>query len=404
MLAAPGRADDNWPQFRGPTQQGHSTSTNLPVAWSESQNIKFKTAIPGQGWSSPVIWDDQVWMTTSLNEGRSLRAICVDKNSGKVVQDVEVFAIARPEEKNPFNSYASPTPVIEKGRVYVSFGTYGSACLDTATGQPIWKNQELKLAHKEGPGSSPIIYKDLFVLHCDGMDVQYIVALDKKTGKLAWKTNRTFDFERVNIRGDLRKAYCTPLIVNIDGSDQIISVASHRVYSYDPNTGSELWHFDIPGFSNAPLPIYSNGLLYINTGYMKAELWAIRTAGAAGDLGKTHIAWKFIQGVPLKPSLLLVNDEIYMVADNGIARCLNAKTGSLNWQSRIGATYSASPIYADGHVYFFDEKGLCTVVKPDRELKTVAENELESGCFATPAVSGKALFVRTAKHLYRIEK
>lgn len=392
---------DSWPQFRGPTQEGHTDATGLPVVWSEAQNIKWKSAIPGEGWSSPVILDGQIWMTTALEGGRSLRAICVDQVSGKIMHDIELF---RPETiipKNSFNSHASPTPVLEKGRCYVTFGTNGFAAIDTATGQVLWKNMELTLDHKEGPGSSPILYKDLLILHCDGTDVQYVAALDKKTGKIAWKTDRTTNFG--NKVGDLRKAYCTPLIINVNGKDQMISVGASRVFAYDPNTGKEIWSAAHPGYSNVPRPSYANGLVYISSGYNKADLLAIRPDGA-GDVTATHVAWKYNQGVPCKPSFALVGEQLYMVSDNGIARCLNATTGEMVWTARLGTAFTASPIVAEGLVYFFSEKGVTTIIKPGPALEVVAENLLEGRIMASPAVVEKAIYLRTATHLYRIEK
>ena len=402
LPAAAARAGDNWPEFRGPTQQGHGDSTGLPVKWSETQGVRFKTPIPGEGWSSPVVWGEQVWMTTATDGGHSLRAVCVGRNVGKILHDVELFRVEKLQPKNSFNSYASPTPVIEEGRVYVSFGTDGNACLDTTTGKPVWTSQELKLDHKEGPGSSPILHKDLFILHCDGMDVQYVAALNKHTGKLAWKTTRTTDFG--NRPGDLRKAYNVPLIVHENGRDLMISVGAYRVFCYDPNDGSEVWSCAIPGFSNVPRPLYADGIVYVCTGFMTPELWAIRTGGR-GDVSATHVAWKLKQGVPAKPSSLLVDGSLYFVSDNGIARCVDAKTGESLWQERLEGKYTASPVYAEGLIYFFSEQGLTTVMRPSRDgPQIVAENELDGRFMASPAIAGKAMFLRTDKALYRLER
>lgn len=395
-------AGDTWPQFRGPTQDGHSDSTGLPVRWSETQSVRFKTPIPGEGWSSPVVWGNQVWMTTATEGGHSLRAVCVDRDAGNITHDVEVFRVDKLDPKNAFNSYASPTPALEEGRVYVSFGTYGNACLDATTAQPIWKSQELKLDHKEGPGSSPVLYKDMFLLHCDGTDVQFVAALDKNTGKLAWKTPRATDYR--NRPGDLRKAYNIPLIVTDSGRDLMISVSAYRVSGIDPADGKELWWCTTPGFSTVPYPVYSNGVVYVCTGFMTPELWAIRTGGS-GDVTDTHVLWKSKQGIPQKPSILLVGGELYFVADTGVARCVDAKTGQTLWQHRLDGKYTASPIYADGNVYFSNEQGLTTVIRPSRGgPEIVAENQLDGRFMASPAVAGKALFLRTDKALYRIER
>ena len=245
------RADDSWPQFRGPDGQGHSDATGLPIAWSESENIAWKTPLPGRGWSSPVIEDGRIWLTTALEDGHKLHAVCVDAASGKVLLDVPVFTVDEPEKINAKNSYASPTPVMDGNRVIVHFGTYGTACLVAHSGQILWTNRELKVDHKEGPGSSPILVGNLVVVNCDGQDVQYVAALDKRSGKIVWKTDRSV---AKNPDPDLRKAYSTPLAITAAGREQIISVGAHRASSYDARNGSELWYVDFTGFSNVPRP------------------------------------------------------------------------------------------------------------------------------------------------------
>ncbi len=395
------RADAAWPQFRGPTQQGWSDAVDLPTTWSETQNVKWKTAIPGKGWSSPVIMDRRVWMTTAANDGKSLRAICVDQASGKIVHDIEVFSVQQLDPKNDLNSYASPTPVLETGRVYVSFGTHGQACLDTVTGKVIWKNEDLKLNHMEGAGSSPILWGGYYILHCDGTDVQYVAMLDKTTGQLVRKLPRTFPLNTLGPHE--RKAFSIPTVVNIDGKEQLVTIGSHRVSGFDLADNKELWHSDLPGFSNVPRPVYGDGLLYISTGYMNAELWAIRPTVIEVD-GAAQTVWKSNKGAPLKPSILFIDGAIYFASDVGIVRCLDAKTGEEIWKERVLRECSASPIYAGGVMYFFDEKGKCAVIRPGKKLDVVAENELDTRVMASPAAVGKALFVRTETHLYRIEK
>lgn len=399
-LAMPAQAGDAWPQFRGPTGDGYSDATGLPLTWSETQHVRWKTAIPGEGWSSPVILGRQIWMTTALDNGKSLHGICVDKDTGKMVHDLELFRPDDPGPKNPLNSYASPTPVIEPGHVYISFGNNGNACLATDTGAVLWKHTDLKLDHIMGAGSSPILYRDLYILNCDGGDVRYVAALNKLTGKLTWKTNRSDPVDRVP---DLRKAYSVPQIINIDGRDQLVSVGAFRVSAYEPLTGRELWWCDLPGWSNVPRPIFGHGLIYVGTGYNKAELWAIR-AGGTGDLSRTGVAWKVPKNAAEKPSLVLVGDELYMIADTGMATCLDAKTGRVIWHEIIGGQYSASPVYAEGRIYFFNQNGKTTVIKPGRTFTVLATNQLDGGFMASPAIMGKAFYVRTKTHLYRIEK
>ena len=392
-------ADEGWPQFRGPLQNGWAAKQDPPTEWSESKNIRWKTAIPGAGLSSPVILDGQIWLTTATNDGRSLRAICIDQTSGKILHDVEVFSESSVEPKNAFNSYASPTPFLEKGRVYLSFGTYGNACLDAETAQAIWKNTDLRLNHMEGPGSSPVVYNSYYFLDCDGTDVQFLAALDKLTGRVAFKVPRTFPLP--TLRVDQRKAFCIPTIADVNGKPELIDIGSHCAYGYDPTNGKELWHVNLPGWSNAPRPVFGEGLAFVSTGYMTAELWAIRPE--AGPDGVAPVVWKWTRNAPLKPSVLLVDNKLYFISDNGIARCLDAASGRQIWQGRILGDCSASPVYAGGMIYFFDEHGKCAVLRPGNKLEVVAENSIDGRVLASPAVVDNALFVRSDSSLYRID-
>lgn len=399
-LAATARADENWYQFRGPGGQGMSDSTGLPVTWSETENITWKVPLPGRGWSSPVVWDGQIWMTAATDDGHSLHALCVDPASGHLLHDVDVFKVDKPPHLNAKNSYASPTPVIEPGHVYIHFGTMGTACLATDTAKILWTNRDLQLDHQMGPGSSPIIYHDLLIFNCDGMDVQYVVALDKHTGKIAWKTNRSV---KPDARIDRRKAFCTPLVVPIHGRDVLISPGAGAVIAYEPSSGQELWKVSYaPGYSNVPRPVYGHDLIFIGTGYDKAQLWAIKPEGH-GDVTATNVAWKFTKQAPLNPSPLLWEDQLYIVSDNGVATCLNAVTGETFWTHRLGSDFSASPVWAEERVYFPSESGATTVVQTGHEYKELAVNHLDGRIMASPAIVGHAIILRTDTHLYRIE-
>ena len=391
-------AQDNWPDFRGPLGNGHAISANLPLTWSERENIAWKTPIPGLGWSTPVIWDDQIWLTMATDEGKQLHAVCVDRLAGKVVRQIKVFDVAEPEPINALNSYASPSPLIEAGRVYVYFGTYGIACLDTASGEILWSRRDLKLDHKEGPGSSPVLWEDLVIFHCDGQDVQYVIALDKKSGDTAWKANRSVDLSAQ--RPDFRKAYATPLVAKVEGKPQLISPGAHAAVAYDPQTGRELWTVEYNGFSNIARPLVGHGLVFLNTGYMKPQMLAVRIGGA-GNITDSHVAWKHESGVSNKPSPLLVDDLLYFVSDKGgVVTCLEAKAGTLVWNKRLGGNFSASPIYASGRIYFCDQDGKTFVFKPGREYRELAVNELEDGLMASPAGARDSLYLRTKTHLY----
>jgi outer membrane protein assembly factor BamB len=393
---------ENWADFRGPTGQGHSSATDLPIQWSESSNIRWKAPIPGKGWSTPVVWDDQIWLTTATEDGQQLWALCVNCNSGSIEREIPVFNIENPEPINALNSFASPSAVVDAERVYVHFGTYGTAAIERATGRVVWVRNDLKLDHKEGPGASPVLDGDRLILTCDGMDVQYVTALNVRTGETLWKTNRSVDL--ASLQQDIRKAYATPLLATIAGKPQLISPGAQAVYGYDSRTGDELWRFQYTGFSNVARPVMDDERIYINTGYMKPQTLAIKLGGA-GEITDTHLAWKNTQGNPNKPSPLLVDGLLFLVTDNGgVVTCLEAATGEKVWSKRLGGNFSASPLYADGRIYLCDQDGRTVVLNPGREYDEVATNDLEDGLMASPIAVGKALFLRTKTHLYCIEK
>ena len=338
-------------------------------------------------------------MTTATDEGRSLRAICVDRPSGKLVHNVEVFHHDEPLEINPKNSHASPTPVIEAGRLYVNYGTLGTACLDTATAEIVWTNEEMLLDHKEGPGSSPILYGNLLLINCDGLDVQYVNALDKRSGEIVWQTWRS---QPMDDNPDFCKAYSTPLVINSGGRDQLISVGAHWVYSYDLADGAENWMVGFRGFSNVPRPVFDGQRVFICTGFMKPQLLAIRPDGS-GNVTDTHVEWDAKRQVPNNPSPVIVDDLIFMASDRGVATCLDTTTGEEHWVERLEGNFSASPLHANGRLYFPNEQGQTFVVAADSNFELLATNTLDDGHMASFAVTGDTLFVRTRSHLYRIE-
>ena len=399
-----------WPQFRGPEGTGHSASTDLPLTWAEGKNVKWKTAVHGRAWSSPVILGNQVWMTTATPDGRELFAVALDRDSGKIVFDLKLFDVATPQYAHPFNTYASPTPVIEPGRVYVTFGSPGTAAIDTKTGKVIWERRDFECNHFRGAGSSPILFGDLLLMHFDGSDHQFVVALDKRTGKTVWRTPRSIDFQdlgpdgKPKADGDFRKGFATPQIVMVEGRPVMVSVGSKAVYGYDPLTGKELWRVIERGSHSASSrPVAGHGFVFVPMGFDQAQLLAIRPDGQ-GDVAASHVAWRFGKGAPSKPSILLVGDVIYMVNDGGIVGAVEAKTGEMVWRGRVDGTYSASPLFANGRIYVFNEDGKTTVLEAGRELKVLAENFLEDGFMSSPAVDGRALYLRTRTHVYRIEE
>ena len=405
----------DWPEFRGPwgngvaSIPGSNKFTGIPIHWSETENVRWKTSIPHQGWSTPVVMNNQVWLTTATLEGHDFFVICVDAKSGVIHLNKKLFHADNPEPLgNPLNGYASPSPVIEAGRVYVHFGSYGTACLDTKTFDVLWKRDDLPCRHFRGPGSSLILYEDLLILTMDGVDVQYLVALDKKTGRTVWKTDRSAEWNDLDTdgkprgEGDLRKAYSTPLIIDVNRNKQMISVGAKAVYGYDPADGRELWKIHTKGFSGASRPVYGNGIAYMISGFGKTELLAIRVDGS-GDVTDTHIIWKTGKNVPRTPSILLIDDLLFTVNDTGTVMCFEALAGKEVWNHRIPGDYTASLLYADGRIYSFNMDGKTTVFRVARKYEILATNMLDSGFMASAAVSGKALFLRTKTHFYRIE-
>jgi outer membrane protein assembly factor BamB len=416
----------DWPQFRGPLGNGHAAGADVPAEWGETQHVAWKSPVPGEGHSSPVVAGDQIWLTTSLVEtlsaeeqkkrlaiepnpnglevaaSVSLRAVCFDANTGEKTYDVEVFNAANPGPVHSLNSYASPTPVIEDDRVYVHFGTYGTACLDRHTGGKLWEQRSLKIDHQNGPGASPILWEGLLIAQYDGIDRQFVAALDKYTGEVAWKTTRA---ATLPTKGEFRKAYATPHVVDVNGQPTLISPGADWVYGYDPASGEELWRINYGqlGFSTVPRPVIGHGMAFIVTSFIQSRLLAIKYDGR-GDVTQSHVVWTSDRQVPKKPSLLLVGDELYLLNDGGILTCLDAKTGEEHWRHRLGGQYSASPLYAGGRIYVFSQEGKATVIAPGTDYKELAQNELAAGFMASPAVTGNALILRTETHLYRIEQ
>jgi outer membrane protein assembly factor BamB len=408
IAAAPGiRLSADWPGFRGPAGNGHALESRLPVSWTQSQNIAWKHALPGEGWSSPVVVGNRVWLTMAVTQGTakpaasrqdySLRLYGLNASTGSRVLDVEVF---REEGKSAAaihtkNSHASPTPLVDGNRIYVHFGHEGTACLDLS-GKKLWENRSMRYSPVHGAGSSPILVDGALIFTCDGGEDPFIVALDADTGAVRWKVARTTDAAKTF-------SFCTATVLEVNGSRQVIAPGSNNVLALDPATGAELWRVRYDGYSVIPKPVVGDGLLYICTGYDRPKLLAIRLGGR-GDVTDTHVAWTAGNDIPHTPSLLLVDGALYMVSDRGIASCLDAGTGKPIWQQRVGGNYSASPLYANGLIYFQSEEGTTTVIKASREYEVVATSSIDERTLASHAVSGGALFLRSDKYLYRIEQ
>lgn len=421
-----------WPQWRGPDGQGHAGATRLPATWqlgppgrevSDGESIRWRTSLPGRAWSSPVISGDSIWLTTAIERGKdeegpsppgekkhqprhiaaavTFRAIEVNRATGEIGKDIELFTVKNPQPVHVLNSFASPSPVLDGGRLYCQFGDYGTGCVDTATGEVVWHNRSQRLDHENGPGGSPVVWENLLIFHCDGSDQQYVVALDTETGRQVWRTDRSGELRD---NPDFKKAYGTPLVTTVGGRDVLLSPAADWLYCYDPATGAELWkmNYGILGFSNVPRPVVSGGLAVISTGFMKPELLAVRLGPDATT--PADIAWRQKRGIPNMPSPVIVGDAVYLVSDKGVASCLDLGTGDIRWTGRLGGSFSSSPLYADGKIYVGNRDGEMFVISPGDSLDLVATNSFGEGVMASPAAVENALYVRTEKALYRIEK
>ena len=405
---------DDWPQFRGPTGDGMAVTTNLPLTWSPTQNVVWKVAVPGRGRSSPVVLGDRIWLTTALETGVKtfpegpdkmqqaervvIGVVCLERTTGKQLYHVDLFSVTNPVAVNLLNSYATPTPAAEPGRVYCDFGTFGTACLDAATGQALWKRQ-LPLDHHHGPGSSPVVYSNLLILVRDGRDQQYVTALNKQTGETVWKTVRP-PLRTPN--REFRKSFSTPLVFEANGRVQMVVPGAQWLVAYEPETGQEIWRVDDDkGETVAPRPVYGQGMVYLSTGILgnRPQLWAVRVDGQ-GDVTQTHVAWKLQTLLGFMPSPLLVGRELYLLNDDGFVSCVDAASGALLGKSRAGGSYAASPVYAGGRLYCFSREGKTVVLQANKDLTLLAENQLDGPVFASPALAGSAIYLRTDTHLY----
>lgn len=390
-----------WPQYRGPRGDGHADSNaKPPTIWSETTNLGWKHSVEGKAWSSPVVWGNRVWLTNATKDGLKMSAQCLDRGTGNLLWERVVFTNEQTQKDyHEFNSYASPTPILDGKHLFISFGAYGTACLDRDTGVSIWERRDLPCNHYRGAGSSPILFRNLLIFHMDGFDYQYIVALDRRSGATVWKTDRNIDYGTDN--GDYKKAYGTPHIIEIStGANQelqLISPAAKAVLAYDPLTGKELWKVRYEEHSASLRPIYDGRTLFVSTGFSKGKLLAIDPVGK-GDITKRNVAWEVTKAVGAKPSPLLIGDNVYTLEDRGVLTALNKTNGEIVWQKRLGGDFSSSPIFAGGNIYCLDEKGKGHVVAPDGNV--LGTNELPVGCLASPAAVEGDLLIRTREALY----
>ena len=420
---------DVWPQFRGPGGDGIAQAENLPVEFGDGKAMVWKTEIPGRGWSSPVSDGRTLWLTTAVEvfpteEERKrilteageeekvfavrqvatkieLSAVSVDFESGKILRKVDLGSIDRPQTIHAQNSFASPTPVLAEGVLYAHFGAFGTFAINAEDGSILWQ-RKVVIEHSVGPGSSPVLHKGLLFLICDGTDRQFVTALDARSGETVWTTDRP---AMRAPKGDQKKSYNTPLVITgRDGKEQLVCMGAQWLVSYDPASGKEIWRLDHgDGFSVVPRPVYSpkTGLLYISTGFGKPELLAIRPDGRGDITGSDKIAWREAKRIPARPSPVLIGDELYVIADGGIASCFDAASGTPHWTERVDGNYSASPLFADGHLFLASHEGVVTVLRPGRTFQVVARNPLPDTVMASPIALDDSLVIRCGPFLYR---
>jgi len=418
-LPRPGAAAD-WPGFRGPWGNGYVAApgdtkpVGLPLHWSETENVKWKVPIPPRGWSTPAILGSQVWLTTAMEDGHEFSAICVDADTGKTLFNEKLFHCDNPESLgaaasgNPKNSYATPSPVIEPGRVYLTFGSYGTACLDTKSYKVLWQRQDLPCMHYRGPSSSPVLFDNLLILTLDGADLQYTVALDKSDGHTVWKADRTTNWlpnpvPGQNLKaGDMHKGHSSPLLVTSAGKQMLLSADADAATAYDPRTGQVIWKIRTKDFSPAAVPAFDHGVAFFESGMGQGEMVAVKSDGQ-DDVTDSKVVWRLKTHIGKYSSPIIVDGLLYTAAAESFITCIEAATGEVVWTERIPGNYQASPIYADGRLYFCNQEGTTTVLKPGRTCEVLATNTLADGLMASPAVSGRALFLRTKTSLYRIE-
>ncbi len=397
----------NWSHFRGSNLNGMAASGNLPVNWNDSLNILWKTEVSGKGWSSPVVWGDQIWITSATPEGTEMYALCYSLRSGREIFKIKLFQQDKIYGKHDLNTYATPTPCIEQGFVYVHFGTTGTACLNTSDGSVVWKRSDLNCEHVQGPASSPVIYKNMLILHLEGTDVQYIAALDKTTGKTIWKTDRPRElYDKLQPIG--KKAYITPIVISVNGKDLLISNGSAVCIAYDVKTGKEVWRIVQGEDSTIAMPFFENGLVYFYTSFVTerdgkqyCELFAVDPSGS-GDVTSSHIVWRLREPILQLLTPLIKDGLIYSINTKNQLRCLEAKTGKIVYTQKMTGRYNSSPVYSNGLIYFTSLSGETSVIREGRKYELVAKNKLKGEIQATPAISGDRLIIRTSSDIYCI--
>lgn len=388
-------AQEYWPEFRGPTADGHAAeSAKIPVEIDES-TVQWKTPIHGRGWSSPVVWGDRIWLTTATPDGKTMSAVSVDVRSGEVLHDIVIKENEEPDFCHKENSYASPTAAIDKNNVFIHFGRYATVCLNNKTGEEVWRRDDLECDHWRGPASSPILFENLLIVAFDGYDQQYVIAMDRSNGETVWKRTRDIDYGTDN--GDLKKAYGTATIIEVAGQPQLVYPSAIATVAYNPRDGEPLWTVYHGGMNASSRPVEHKGLVFITNGM--GRMVAVKSNGKE-NVTESHVAWLRKKNVPKKSSVLIVDDLMYLVSDEGVIACVEPTTGEDVWKKRMSTTYAASPVYVDGRIYFFSRDGDITTLKPGRSAEVLAESKLGDGFWASPAIVGNRMILRSQTHLY----
>ena len=398
----------NWTHFRGSNMDGYANVESAPLHWSDTENVVWKVPVKGLGWSSPVVYDGQVWLTSAEEDGTAFYVSCFNLDSGELLVEKTLFNSEEPQRIHPTNSYATPTPCIEKGRVYVHYGSFGTACVDTKNFEEIWKRNDMPCEHMQGPASSPIIYKDKLIVHLEGTEDPYVVALDKTTGEIIWKSVRPKEIYDP-LQPVFRKSYQTPIVVNVGGRDLLISNSSFMCFAHDVNTGEVVWTFQYGDDSTVSQPLFYNGLVFINSGWIFEDgkpnftrEFAIDPTGE-GDVTETHQVWMYEDEVPQIPTPVIVDGKMYMVHDRGMVTCMDAMSGKVIWKEKLRGNFNSSPIYAGGNIYLINVKGFCTIIKPGDSFEKVAENDIAETVKAVPVFVGDKMLLRTQNHLFFIK-
>lgn len=402
------QSEERWTHFRGSDLSGIAAEGAYPVEWNDSVNISWKTAIPGRGWSSPLVFGEQVWLTTASADGKDMDACCVHRETGAVMHRIDLFQPEEVKRKHAINSYATPTGAIEEGFVYMHFGRYGTACIDTRTGGIVWARTDMQCEHVQGPGSSLLLHRDMLIVHMEGTDVQDIYALDKVTGETIWKASRDPQWYDPLLEIG-KKAYITPIVITVDGRELLISNGSAVCDAFDVRTGERVWYILQGEDSTISMPVEYDGKVYFYTSFVTrpdgekyCELWCVDPRGK-GDLSG-NILWRLPFPILQLLTPVIHDGLLYTVDTESKLHCIDAETGEIVWSERLKGKFNSSPIVANGNVYLSTTRGETLVFRAGRSYRPVADNTLGGEIWSTPAFVDGAIFMRTSEYLYRIEQ